>query len=133
MLTRSLVVAVPAALLWGGAWQGQLHAQAGAALPSEVTPSMVQEGATIFLGAGSCFACHGPDGTGRVGPNLTDQVWLHSSGSYEEIVQQIKTGVPMKQSKSGVMMPPRGGSSISDPQVQAVAAYVWTLSHPPAK
>jgi hypothetical protein len=32
-----------------------------------------------------------------------------------------------------VMMPPRGGSSISDPQVQAVAAYVWTLSHPPAK
>ena len=29
----------------------------------------------------------------------------------------------------GAIMPPKGGSAITDDQVKAVAAYVWTLSH----
>jgi mono/diheme cytochrome c family protein len=32
-------------------------------------------------------------------------------------------------SKSGVPMPAKGGGSISDDDVKAVAAYVYTLSH----
>lgn len=109
------------------------QAQVSTALPEGVTPAMVTQGASIFRGLGMCFACHGPEGKGMMGPNLTDSTWIHSKGSYEEIVQQITTGVPARMSKSGVVMPPKGGSAITDAQVNAVAAYVWTLSHPTAK
>jgi cytochrome c5 len=37
--------------------------------------------------------------------------------------------VTKEESKSGIMMPPRGGSTISDEDVKAVAAYVYSLSH----
>jgi cytochrome c oxidase cbb3-type subunit III len=120
-----------AILLCGAA--GTVQAQADAALPDGVTPSMVSAGGSIFKGTGMCTVCHGIDGKGGVGPNLTDGTWIHSKGSYSEIVQQITTGVPTKQSKSGIPMPPKGGSGISEAQVKDVAAYVWTLSHPAPK
>ena len=120
------------ALLLCGMAAGRAQAQA-ATLPEGVTPAMVSEGAGIFKGPGMCFMCHGPEGKGMIGPNLTDSTWLHSKGSYSEIVQQITTGVPAKVSKSGVVMPPKGGSAITEAQVKQVAAYVWTLSHPTAK
>jgi hypothetical protein len=34
---------------------------------------------------------------------------------------------------SGVPMPPRGGAPLSDSDVNAVAAYVWAISHPDGK
>jgi mono/diheme cytochrome c family protein len=89
---------------------------------------MVKKGKTIFGGAG-LLACHGPDAKGGVGPNLTDQQWLHGDGSYEALVELITTGVQPKDSKTGQMMPPKGGSAISEADVKAVAAYVWSLSH----
>lgn len=109
------------------------HAQAGTPLPDGVTPAMVAAGNKIFHGPGMCQVCHGPDGKGGIGANLTDSTWLHSKGSYQDIVHQVMTGVSQKESTKGIMMPPRGGSSISDDQVKEVAAYVWTLSHPQAK
>jgi len=109
------------------------QAQTPATLPEGVTPAMVTQGASIFKGPGMCTVCHGIDGKGGVGPNLTDATWIHSKGSYDEIVTQVTTGVPTKESKSGIPMPPKGGSSINPDQVKAVAAYVWTLSHPGAK
>jgi mono/diheme cytochrome c family protein len=112
---------------------GRVQAQAAMALPAGVTPTMVTQGASIFKGPGMCFTCHGPEGKGVIGPNLTDATWLHSKGSYGEIVLQITTGVTAKKSKSGVVMPPKGGSAITDAQVKEVAAYVWTLSHPAPK
>ena len=99
------------------------------ALPEGVTPAMIEEGGKLFKGAGLCAACHGVNATGAVGPNLTDKLWLHSKGTYEDIVRQITTGVPQAQAKGGVMMPPKGGSGINDAQIRAVAAYVWSLSH----
>ncbi|MFL5494475.1 MAG: c-type cytochrome, partial [Gemmatimonadales bacterium] len=72
---------------------------------------------------------HGANAEGTVGPNLTDAEWLHSDGSYDAIVKQVTTGVPKEQSKSGIVMPPRGGSTITDDEVKAVAAYVYSLSH----
>jgi mono/diheme cytochrome c family protein len=104
-------------------------AQAQATLPTGVTPAMVQKGDSIFHKQGLCYACHGQDAKGLVGPNLTDDVWIHSKGTYEDIVHQVMTGVPKEESKSGVPMPARGGSTISDDEVKAVAAYVWSLSH----
>lgn len=99
-----------------------------AVLPEGVTPQMIKEGGKLFQGQGLCMACHGPEGKGQVGPNLADSLWLHGQGSYAEIVQRILSGVPQNQSKTGVIMPPRGGARINDEQVKAVAAYVWTLS-----
>ncbi|MFW6040063.1 MAG: c-type cytochrome [Gemmatimonadota bacterium] len=99
-------------------------------LPEGVTMAMVEEGEEIFSGAGICQTCHGADGTGlpNLGGDLTDEEWVHSDGSYEAIVETIMTGVTADESTVGVPMPEKGGTSISDEQVRAVAAYVWTLS-----
>lgn len=103
-------------------------AQVPDSLPESVTPQMIQQGAQLFSGAGICMACHGADAKGapNLGPDLTDDEWLHSDGSFEAIVQQILAGVPADQSKSGQIMPPKGGGALTDEQVRAVAAYVWS-------
>jgi mono/diheme cytochrome c family protein len=98
-------------------------------LPAGVTQAMVDKGNEIYHKTGLCYACHGQDAKGLVGPNLTDDVWLHSKGTYDDIVKQVIAGVTKEESKSGVPMPARGGSSITDDEVKSVAAYVYTLSH----
>lgn len=107
-----------------------LAAQGADSLPPGVTAESIAEGKKLFAGAGLCAACHGPaaKGTPGLGPNLTDAEWLHSDGSFEALVAQITAGVPSNKSKSGVAMPPKGGAALSDAQVRAVAAYVWSLS-----
>jgi mono/diheme cytochrome c family protein len=100
-----------------------------AAAQAGVTPAMIAQGDSIFHSKGNCYACHGTNAQGAVGPNLTDSEWIHSDGSYEAIVKQVTTGVPQAESKSGIVMPPKGGSDISDAEVKAVAAYVYSLSH----
>ena len=101
----------------------------GAATGAALSPALIAEGDKIFHGAGNCYACHGTNAQGLVGPNLTDAEWIHSKGTYEDIVAQVTKGVPKEESKSGIVMPPRGGSTISDDEVKAVAAYVYSLSH----
>ena len=105
------------------------HAQG--TLPAGVTQEMVDKGKAIFAGAGNCYACHGQNAQGMLGPttNLTDATWVHSDGSYPRIAEYIKYGVTKEQSKSGIPMPPRGGSKITDEEVNLVAAYVYSLSH----
>ena len=101
------------------------------ALPAGVTQDAVDKGKAIFTGAGNCYACHGQNAQGMLGPttNLVDHTWLHSDGSYQGIVGYIKKGVTKEESKSGIPMPARGGSNITDDQVNQVAAYVWSISH----
>jgi mono/diheme cytochrome c family protein len=106
-------------------------AQGADSLPEGVTPEMVAKGKKIFGGAGLCMACHGPAGKGMTGPDLTDATWLHFDGSYQAIVKIVTGGIDDKQSKTGIIMPPKGGSSISEEDVRAVAAYVWALSKRP--
>ncbi len=43
----------------------------------------------------SCVACHAADGGGGIGPNLTDNNWIHG-GSLNNIYQTIKNGYPEK-------------------------------------
>lgn len=99
-------------------------------LPEGVTPAMVEEGKGIYGGAGICMSCHGPAGEGipNLGANLIDDEWLHIDGSYESLIENITNGVTAQESSSGVPMPAKGGTAITDEQVRAVAAYVWTLS-----
>lgn len=121
------------ALLLAGLLPPAVQAQQRDSLPPGVTPQMVAQGEQLFKGPGLCTACHGPDAKGipNLGPDLTDKEWLHSKGTYQEIVKQILEGVPANRSTTGLVMPPKGGSSLTDDQVKAVAAYVWKLSHRP--
>ncbi len=57
----------------------------------------INEGKKIFTSV--CAACHGTDGGGIVGPNLTDNYWLHG-GTINDIFKTIKYGVPEKGMKS---------------------------------
>jgi len=99
------------------------------ALPPGVTMDMVERGRLVFEGGGLCVSCHGPEGHGLIGPDLTDAEWLQAKGSYLSILQLILGGVAEAQSRTGTAMPARGGSTITDEETQSVAAYVWTLSH----
>jgi mono/diheme cytochrome c family protein len=58
---------------------------------------------------------------------LNDAEWLHSDGSYDAIVSQIIKGVTAAESKTGVAMPAKGGSAITDDQAKLIAAYVYGL------
>ena len=54
----------------------------------------------------NCVACHLKDGGGSVGPNLTDDYWIHK-GSLNDIYNIIKVGYPDKgmQAWSGQFSP----------------------------
>ena len=58
-----------------------------------------------------CYACHGANAQGAVGPNLTDSEWIHGDGSYDFIVATVTSGIPKEKAKRGVPMPPKGGST----------------------
>jgi cytochrome c oxidase cbb3-type subunit 3 len=51
------------------------------------------------LFSANCAPCHGAAGQGVVGPNLTDNYWLHG-GKINEVFSTIKYGVPEKGMKS---------------------------------
>ena len=77
----------------------------------------VKEGKAIFTK--NCIACHGPDGGGVIGPNLTDDYWIHG-GKIEEIGATVTAGVAAK----GM---PTWGKILKPKEVEEVVAYVWTL------
>lgn len=101
-------------------------------LPAGVTPAMVQEGQQIFTSTGACFTCHGSNAEGTaLAPNLTDSEWLWVTpgpNEYADLQARIKEGVPQPKSHPAPM-PPMGGASLTDDQVAAVAAYVWSLTN----
>jgi cytochrome c oxidase cbb3-type subunit 3 len=65
-----------------------------------------------------CVACHRADLGGLVGPNLTDEYWLHGCKA-SDVVQTIKTGFPTRG-----MLPYGGGPALTDEQVLQVASYI---------
>lgn len=94
---------------------------------SAVTPALIARGDSVYHGPGNCYACHGAKAEGLVGPSLVDAEWIHSKGTYEDILAQVNQGITKEQSKSGIPMPAKGGSAISDEDAKAVAAYVHSL------
>jgi mono/diheme cytochrome c family protein len=102
--------------------------QPAADLPEGVTQAQVDQGRQLFGGQAICYSCHGPDATGtQLAPDLTDDEWINISGrNMEEIVELIKAGVPQPVEHPGPM-PAMGGASLSDEQVDALAAYIVSL------
>jgi mono/diheme cytochrome c family protein len=100
--------------------------------PTTITPGMLALGDSLYhglIGATSCQACHGVDGTqATVAPNLVDAEWLHSDGSWEGIYKTVVAGVSTPKQFSS-MMPPYGGIPMTEERTRAVAAYVYSLSH----
>lgn len=128
-VTLARTIKVLGIALTGALAAAPVRAQAAApTLPDGITSAMVEEGRKLFQGEGLCLACHGPDAKGGLGPDLTDQKWLHGKGTLSEIVERIRTGVPAEDSMTGQVMPPKGGSQLTDEQIKAVAAYVFMLS-----
>ena len=116
-----------ASLGWSAAGPGS---EARQELPEGVTAAMIALGDSIFHGPGFCYTCHGPEAKGvpQLGSDLTDDEWTQTDGTYPGLVERVTDGVTAENSSSGIPMPPKGGARLSDEQVQAVAAYVWTLS-----
>lgn len=77
----------------------------------------LEEGKTVFFN--NCSACHRADGGGLIGPNLTDDAWLHGH-TPGEIRHVVLTGVLEKG------MPP-WDRILKPEQVDAVVAYVISL------
>ncbi len=85
--------------------------------------TLVEKGKTIFKDV--CSACHGVLGEGGVGPNLTDDYWLHG-GSIKDLFITIKYGWPTKGMKAWE-------NDYSPSQIQQIASYIKTLrgTNPP--
>ena len=66
-----------------------------------------------------CAPCHRGDGGGLVGPNLTDDYWIHGS-TYADSVKIIWDGVPAK----GMIT---WKTVLKPDDIQAVASYIYTL------
>lgn len=67
-----------------------------------------------------CAACHGQNGEGLIGPNLTDKYWIHSKGKAKGLLAAIRQGFPEKG------MPPWDALIPKEDHV-ALAAYVYSL------
>lgn len=77
----------------------------------------IADGAKIF--AQSCIACHGAKGEGGIGPNLTDDYWIHGS-AMADIYKTIKLGYPDKGMQSWESM-------FNPVQMKDLSSYVKSL------
>ena len=86
-------------------------------------PATVEQGKAVF--AEICVTCHAEGGRGNIGPNLTDDRWIHG-GSVEQVFQSIAKVWPAKG------MPPWGRALRPD-ELAALVSYVRSLqgSTPP--
>jgi cytochrome c oxidase cbb3-type subunit III len=102
--------------------QREQLAKSGAFITEEtVTFAMDSEALTKgkLLYDTHCVACHANDGGGIVGPNLTDQYWIHG-GTINDVFRVIKYGVPAKG-----MIPWQ--QQLNPVQIQQVSSYVLSL------
>lgn len=89
----------------------------------DLSPEMITAGQEIYLQ--NCSACHGSQGEGMIGPNLTDEYWLHG-GDIKDIFRVIKYGVPDKG-----MVP--WESNLTPLQISQVANFITSIggTNPP--
>ena len=86
-------------------------------LAGAADPAVLERGAARF--ARTCSPCHGEHAQGLIGPNLTDDHWLHG-GSVEQIFQTVAKGWPAKG------MPP-WGRTLRPEELSALVSYVRSL------
>lgn len=134
MSLHTTVVAAAVALVAGVAVVTIRQSQG---TPETVTAGMVSLGDSVFhgkVGGALCYVCHGPAGKGvtGLGPSLVDKEWLHGDGGLPFITKLVTEGVA-KPKKLPAPMPPKGGGNLTEAQIKAAAAYVYSLTHPLGK
>lgn len=80
------------------------------------TPAM-EEGTKLYTE--NCAACHGAQGEGKIGPNLTDNFWLYG-GSPLQIYKTVMDGQPIK----GM---PAWRPVLGPQKVKAVVAFLLSI------
>jgi cytochrome c oxidase cbb3-type subunit 3 len=92
-------------------------------LAGAAKPEVLDVGRARF--SRTCAACHGEQAQGLIGPNLTDDRWIHG-GSVEQIFQSVAKGWPAKG------MPP-WGRALKPEELSALVSYVRSVqgSNPP--
>lgn len=81
-------------------------------------PAVMADAQQVF--AKKCVQCHGQNGEGLIGPNLTDDYWIHGRASLLDIYGVVNQGVLSK----GM---PEWGKQLPPVEVAKVAAYVGSL------
>ena len=82
-------------------------------------PARLAAGKAIFEDPSKCSSCHMADGGGLVGPNLTDDYWIHGAQP-KDILSVVVNGVPDK----GMLT---WGPILGPEKCAEVSAYVYTL------
>ena len=77
----------------------------------------INEGKNIFTT--NCVTCHGKNAEGTVGPNLSDEYWIHG-GSLGEVFKSVKYGWPAKGMKSW-------SSDLTPVDMKNVVSYINSL------
>jgi cytochrome c oxidase cbb3-type subunit 3 len=88
-------------------------------LKARTDSASLARGDEIFHGVtNACFSCHRPDLGGMIGPNLTDEYWLHGCAP-ADLVKSVTTGYPEKG------MQPFGTTvKLTDDQLLDVVSFV---------
>ena len=90
---------------------------------NEAAPD-IEAGRKLFMSSEQiCFTCHGNQGQGLVGPNLTDDVWLHGCQP-KDIASSIIHGY----TEQG-MLPYGSGSKISNEKVQQLVSFIASIQN----
>ena len=79
--------------------------------------SLIHRGKSLF--ASKCSACHGGNGEGGVGPNLTDNYWLHGA-SLQNIYATVADGA-----NNGAMPPWK--KELGNKNVVSLVSYLQTI------
>jgi cytochrome c oxidase cbb3-type subunit 3 len=87
-------------------------------------PKNLEDGKATYTA--KCAACHGQQGQGIVGPNLTDKYWINGIGTRQDILKVVRQGVPAKGMLAWETL-------LKPEEIVAVAGYVYSLrgSNPP--
>jgi cytochrome c oxidase cbb3-type subunit III len=80
--------------------------------------AMMKDAALTFQAR--CLQCHSDRGQGGIGPNLTDDSWIHGKGSLMDIYRVVNEGVLSK----GM---PNWGRQLKPIELRKVVSYVGTL------
>lgn len=81
-------------------------------------PALMTDAKSLF--GLRCSPCHGDHAQGVIGPNLTDNSWIHGAGKLTDIYGVVEGGVASK----GM---PAWGRQLSPVELRQVVAFVGTL------
>ncbi len=102
---------------------GRSQSPNAATKPPAPDPAALAEGQALFRGL--CTGCHGGNGRGGKGPDLTDDRWIHGSTD-NDIANVIRNGVPKTTMK-------KLGESLKEEQIQRVIGYIRSLHRSPGE